>query len=720
MNRRKFLQTSAGIAAFMASAKRGYSYPQGLRLKKFVQPVRKFGGEIPILSPDTITFPGIDYYDIEAGVYRDVLHPQLPDGTRLYGYRARNAGTYKHLGGAIVARKNRPARIRFTCSLPSQHILPFDTTVSDGPGGERADRAVIHLHGGRVPWASDGGPFHWVANAANGSQAGPSVPAGWLPDAAGHLTNDSFYPNNQSARMMWFHDHAIGITRTNAYAGLASGYFLIDDIELTMAARGLPLPGDVIAIQDKVFFDPSTDSQYSSYAGPGVLGGAIAGDLWYPYFYDPSIWDLEEGFAPPPQPSVVAEMFGSSMLVNGTAYPFQEVNGMKRFRVLNACNARFLNLSFAVEDPRRPGEPLADSQSTNKGTPVWAPLKIWQIGSEGGFLPQPILLVDTVGPGRTPPTTLLLGPAERADLIVDFSAVPAGMGVILYNDAPAPFPGGSADFDFGLRERRVQNATGPDTRTIMLFRRVAGQGETFAVPMPTRGTTLVPVLPLENDLENGGFKLDIPDGGVISFAGETYEFLPAAQDLTLNESFDSYGRLSQLLGNLGDLQGAFGSAYTEGAGEHVRYGTIQVWNIYNLTADTHPMHFHLFNVMVLRRRAFKLDHTGYPRFIARGRGPDPNETGWKETVRMNPGECTTVAILVENPFALPEQASGVKGDPATRRFSWVKNSVTVTSNPVPSSPRLSTRFGITSDEYVWHCHILEHEEHDMMHSINAG
>jgi spore coat protein A, manganese oxidase len=716
VNRRQFFKLSAGAAAFMALARRSYGYSSGLRLQKFVQPIRRFGTDIPILSPDTTTYPGIDYYDIEAGVFRDVLHPSLPNGTRLYGYRKSGTGTYRHLGGAIVARKNRPVRMKFTCSLPSQHILPFDPTVSEGVGGERADRAVIHLHGSRVPWVSDGGPFLWIANAANGAQAGPSVPPlGWLPDASGHLTNDSFYPNNQFSRMMWFHDHAVGITRTNAYAGLASGYFLIDDAELGM---DLPLPGDVIVIQDKVFYDPSSDPNYASYAGPSVLGGAIAGDLWYPYVYEPEIWDLQEGGVPP-LPSVVAEMFGSTMLVNGTAHPFQDVNGMKRFRVLNACNARFLNLSFAVEDPRRPGEPLAEPRAFNQGTPVWAPVRVWQIGSEGGFLPQPVLLADAATPGGARPTPLLLGPAERADLIVDFSSVPIGMSVILYNDAPAPFPGGSRDFDFGHREHRPITGLGPDTRVVMLFRRVAGAGDRFPIPMPPPGTTNVPILPTVPDGATGGFKLDLTPGSTVEFAGESYYYIPSTQELTLNEAFDSYGRLSQLIGNLSNPTGAFGSGYVNGSGEHVTYGTIQVWNIYNLTADTHPMHFHLFNVMVLRRQTFRVDHAGNPVFIGRGRGPEINETGWKETVRMNPGECTTIAILVENPFQLPEQVSGVKGDPATRTFSWNKNGSTVTSNPVPTSPRLLHDFGITADEYVWHCHILEHEEHDMMHALTA-
>jgi spore coat protein A len=563
---------------------------------------------------------------------------------------------------------------------------------------------------------SDGGPFLWVANSANGAQVGPSVPTGWLPDANGNLTNDSFYPNNQSARFMWFHDHAVGITRTNAYAGLASGYFLVDDVELGM---GLPIPGDVLVFQDKVLYDPSVDPNYAAYAGPGVLGGASAGDLWYPYIYDPEIWDLESSTLPVPVPSAVAEMFGDTMLVNGTAYPFQEVNGMRRYRLLNACNARFLNLSFAVEDPHHPGEPLGEPRATNQGASVWAPVRVWQIGTEGGFLPQPILLADTVRPGVVPPTPLLLGPAERADLIVDFSAVPVGMGVILYNDAPAPFPGGSRDFDFGSSGREAKEGFSPNTRTPLLFRRVGGAGETLPIPMPAAGTTLVPVLPTAPDSANGGSKLNLTPGSMVAFNGSNYHYVPTTQELTLNEAVDAYGRLTQLIGNLASPATAFGSPY-DGAAEHVAYGTIQVWNIFNLSADTHPMHFHLFHVMVLRRQPFRLDPARKPVLLGRGRGPDPNETGWKETVKMHPGECTTVAVLVENPFELPEQPSGVKGMPVTRTFSW-KNAVgtTVTSEPVPSSPRLLSRYGIFADEYVWHCHILEHEEHDMMHALVA-
>jgi len=412
-------------------------------------------------------------------------------------------------------------------------------------------------------------------------------------------------------------------------------------------------------------------------------------------------------------------MFGDTMLVNGTVYPFQEVNGMKRYRLLNACNARFLNLSFAVENPNNPGE----AKVNNQGVPVWAPVKVWQIASEGGFLPQPILLADTVTPGAAPPAPLLLAPAERADLIVDFSAVPVGAGVILYNNAPAPFPAGNPMFDFATDSPGgAKRGFGPNTRTVLQFRRVSGAGSTFPIPAPAPGSTLVPLLPTSPDPVNGGQMVNAAPGNTVSVGGVNYHYLGTTQELTLNEAFDSYGRLSQLLGDVaaGPTQ-IFGTPYVNGPAQSVAYGTAQVWNIYNNTADTHPMHFHLFNVMILKRQPFKISaSTGKPVLTTAGRGPDPNETGWKETVRMNPGECTTVAVLVEDPFELPRQASGVAGNPATRTYSWKdKNGATVTSRPVPRSPRLAT-FGIQADEYVWHCHILEHEEHDMMHALAAS
>jgi spore coat protein A len=790
MDRRQFLKTSAGAAALLTIAhEKAYGYAVSMRLPKFVQPLPMFGTDIPIMTPDQTTYPGIDYYEVEAGVYRQQLHPSLPNPTRLYGYRQVNMGgaAFCHLGGAVVARRNRPVRLKFTCNLPLQHILPYDPTIPQGPMGTptREHAAAIHLHGGLVPWTSDGGPFHWIAKDGN---QGSALPAnGWLPDNAGTLTNEYFYPNNQSARFMWYHDHAVGITRTNAYAGLATGYFILDPVELGL---GLPVPGDILVFQDKVFWDPLIDPGYGAVVNglPAELGPAVAGDLWYPYIYDPKIWKLKPRGLPLPAESCVAEVFGDTMLVNGVVHPYQEVNGMKRYRLLNACNARFLNLSFALEHKTLAGEP----QITNKGLPVWAPVKVWQIGTEGGFLPTPILLADGTVPGAAV-NPLLLAPAERADIVVDFSAVPVGTNVILFNDAQAPFPAGNPIFNYSVSAGSAKPGLSPNTQTLLQFRRTAAAGTTFSTP----SAITAPVLPTVADALNGGLKLNLTPG-VVTFNGGLYNYLdPNAlgntQELTLNEAFDAYGRLTQIIGNLANPNGRFGSPYVDGMGETAAYGTIQIWNIYNLTADTHPMHFHLFNVMILRRRPFKVNNfNGVPSFTAIGVGPTPGELGWKETVRMNPGECTTIAVLVEDPFVLSDPGTGVHGSTsAVRTYTFnvsssqneataaaavtggvqltvasttgyavgdrvytsgigsvadgfysvvsldqtnlvinatlgtgafrakgIVEKVTPASASVPHSPRLANLAPpVTGDEYVWHCHILEHEEHDMMHSL---
>jgi spore coat protein A len=163
------------------------------------------------------------------------------------------------------------------------------------------------------------------------------------------------------------------------------------------------------------------------------------------------------------------------------------------------------------------------------------------------------------------------------------------------------------------------------------------------------------------------------------------------RDLTLNEDFDEFGRLIQMLGT-NDPNGAtiegnpfFGRAYMDPTTETVQRGSTEVWRIFNLTGDTHPMHFHLVNVQVLSRRPFDAaNYNGSPVFTGPARLPDPNEYGWKETVRMHPGECTTVIMK----FDLPNVPYAV-----------------------PDSPRTG------GAEYVWHCHILEHEEHDMMRPL---
>jgi spore coat protein A, manganese oxidase len=758
ISRREFLKY-AGIAGAAAAlplkigVRSAQAFSQTIPLSKFTQPMRIFGTDIPLAATTGTPYAGVDYYEITAGVFTQQLHPTLPPpGTRLFGYTD-GIHPHTHLGAPILAFQGKPVRIKFTNNLPATQIVPFDASITQGfnVATSSQSRAAIHLHGGLVPWTSDGGPFHWLESGLNTQSGviasgvgkfGASV-VDWLPNTAGTLTNDYFYPNNQSPRFMWYHDHAIGITRTNAYSGIATGYLVTDAGVNPTPELGLPIPGVVMVFQDKIFWDgpAGKDPTYATYAP-----GAVAGDLWYPYLYESNRWKLGKSKLAPPIPSCIPEFFGDTMLVNGTVYPFHNVDeGGYRLRLLNACNARFLNLSFVQEDPKTPNEPLMA-----KGLPVPALVDVWMVGTEGGFLAKPTqifqnglpVVQDPITgvltpfvPTPTNPGPLLVGPAERPDLIVDFSkcvavAPATTYNVILYNDAQAPFPGGSQlnDYFFTGGKSGAAGQTkagfGPNTRTAMKFVVSANVGSTITVPT-SGGVTLLPTAP---DLVNGGLMLTGTPTGTAN--------------LTLNETFDTYGRLMQLVGTTvlpnPALPGAFGRAYLDAPTEQVQFGGVYVWNVFNLTADTHPMHVHEFNAMILSRRLFDVKNfTGTPVYLALGVGPSPTENGWKETFKMNPGECTKLAILVEDPlpeptyphtgsytFQIPGNGLGTVTGRPTVPVSIpgalsTDPPVLVGTGVLPISPRLlEAQYGrIVGDEYVWHCHILEHEEHDMMRPL---
>ena len=655
MDRRYFLKvaTMAGTAALIPWRLAYAAFAQTTPLMKFIQPLRGLGGStgIPLATVDRTTYPGLDYYKIALREFSDQLHPDLLP-TRLWGYGDAAPGApFRHLGGVIAARRGVPVRINVLNALPNTHILPVDHSIPGAEIGQAENRAVIHLHGGFVPWASDGGPFHW---SDPGGLRGPSV-IDWLPTTNPLvLNNDHYYPNDQSARLMWYHDHAIGITRLNAYAGLASGYVLRDAAEEALIASGaIPSREIPLIIQDKIF---NTD-----------------GSLWYPGVYDQQFFAYmpPPGAPPLPVPSTGAEFWGDTMLVNGTAYPYAEVEPRRyRLRILNACNTRFVTLRLVYAK----GPAFPDSAEPNPNLPGPA---FQQIGTEGGFLPAPAVV--SVDRNTLP---LILAPAERADVIVDFGKAAPGDTLILYNDAPVPFPGGTPLADFYVGNNRLaappSPGFGPNTRTLMQFRVMPRVGAVEGKPVKLRLPPSDPPLLVPIGV------MTPPPGAVV-------------RDLTLNEAIDQYGRLAQLLGtNVPTAPGAFGRAYEDPATETPAVGAVEFWRIFNLSADAHPIHFHLVNVQVVSRQAFKAaQYNGAPTSVGAPIPPDPNELGWKETVRMNPGECTTVAMQ----FTLPV----VK--------DWRTPGATIS---VPPSPRTG------GNEYVWHCHILEHEEHDMMRPLIVG
>jgi spore coat protein A len=647
---------------------------------------------IPVLNgvPDP-AFLNTTLYQVTAGEFTDQLHPALGP-TRLWGYWDTTNPVPRHLGGVIITPRNQAARIRFTNTLPSQHIIPVDTTL---PGANQAqNRIATHIHGGLVPWISDGGPFDWWTPTGASGMSFLNGPGGVLDNILGNPMQpdqaDYFYPNDQSMRFMWYHDHAHGITRLNAYAGIASGYLVLDAINAAYVAAGkIPdIPSTIpLVFQDKVFVSATTPVTDPTWAVVARTDVQSIGSLWYEHIYNPKEFRLlkSKQNLTPPDPSAIPEFFGDTMLANGTVYPLATVEAKRyRFFVLNACNSRFLNINLLEVAPGV-GEVPTDPKTgfAAAGTPLGPP--IIQIGTEGGFL-----VSETTFPNGLPfnPATLtgnlLLAPAERADIIIDFTGM-TDMEFMMYNDAPGPFPAGppTTDYYLGNPKNPVQPApgTGPDTRNILRIKVVAA-----AVPDPQ------PAGPILNP------NLLDPDP-LVPYTTTVAPIPPLAvpagtpvRDLTLNEAFDLYGRLTQLIGTTtpavatnakGMGAVAYGLEYLAPTTETVAAGSTEVWRIFNLSADTHPIHFHLVNVQVLSRQPFKLVAGVFtPTGVARG--PETNELGWKETVQMHPGEITTVIMK----FDLP-----------------------ATPFIVPPSPRTG------GNEYVYHCHILEHEEHDMMRPL---
>jgi len=333
-------------------------------LRKFVDTLpglntaNNLGQMIPVAIPDTTTYPGSDYYEIELVQFRERMHTDLPavvlhpttgkinapsGGTLLRGYRQINTTnvnllTPHYLGPQIIAQKDRPVRIKFTNSLPTgtggNLFVPTDTSImGSGEGPKHADgtscdpatencamfpqnRATLHLHGGRTPWISDGTPHQWVTPAGEITPFPKGVSVVNVPDMPdpGPGSQTFYYTNQQSARLLFYHDHAWGTTRLNVYVGEAAGYLIQDPVELAMVNGGTingrtfaagTIPADQIPliIQDKTFVDPATimntDPTWASgsiaptpFAGAPTVSGQgmtpVLGDLWWPHVYMPA------------------------------------------------------------------------------------------------------------------------------------------------------------------------------------------------------------------------------------------------------------------------------------------------------------------------------------------------------------------------------------------------------------------------------------------------
>lgn len=817
---------------------------------------------IPVANPDTTTYPGSDYYEIELRQYSEQMHTNLP-ATRLRGYVQVNNGTdgsgnntiapapIHYLGPLIRADRDRPVRIKFTNKLPTgtngNLFLPVDTTVMGagmGPLGMDAmpmnytqNRGTIHLHGGRVVWISDGTAHQWITPQGEDTPYPKGVSVQNVPDMPdpGNGSQTFYYSNQQSARLMFFHDHSLGITRLNVYGGEAAGYLIEDPTEKRLVTDNIiPSNQMPLIIQDKTFVDPTTiGTTDPTWDWGTTVPTPHKGDLWLPHVYVPAQnpydvggvnpygrWAYGPWFWPPtigishppvanpyynpndlltgppkmpgtPHPSMAGEAFLDTAVVNGTVFPYVEVDPKTyRLRILNAANDRFWNLqlyeadaSTISSDGRRntevkmvpavphPGDPSwpadwpTDGRDGGVPDPATVGPNMIQIGTESGFLPKPAELpnlpVDwnadptTFNAGNVDQGTLILGPAERADVIVDFSAF-RNKTLILYNDAPAAYPARDPRLDYYTGAPDLtdtgghpgpQVGFGPNTRTIMQIRvkdiapstpfNKTQLENAFASSPTTKGAfeeSQDPIL-VPTSKYNSAYNKSFPTDAFVRIQDNSMTF-KTLNDLTLNiplepkaiqdemsEAFDDYGRMEGKLG----LELPFTQAgrqtfvlqkYQDPTTEGVKAeltamspvvgdGT-QIWKITHNGVDTHPIHFHAFDVQLINR-------VGWDGII---REPDPNELGWKETVKVSPLEDTIVAlrpIVAKQPFGVPESVRPMDPTMPIGSTQGFTNIDPHTGNPiVPPVTNQKVNFGW---EYMWHCHILSHEEMEMMRPV---
>ncbi len=819
--------------------------------------IRKFVSALPSLSvavPDTTTYPGSDYYEIELRQYTEQMHPDLP-ATTLRGYVQVKNGVavspISYLGPAIVATKDRPVRVKFTNKLPTgaggNLFLPVDTTVMGagmGPLGMAANpmnytqnRATLHLHGGRTPWISDGTPHQWITPAGENTPYPRGVSVYNVPDMPdpGPGSQTFYYTNQQSARLMFYHDHSYGITRLNVYAGEAAPYLVTDKVEQDLIAgtntsgvnptraKVLPDAGIPLVIQDKTFVDASTigyqDPTWKWGATPGT---AHTGDLWLPHvymtnqnpydisgmnafgrwhygpwFYPPTT-NIAHGPAPNPYynasnpspyeppliPGVPAnsmgmEAFMDTPLVNGEAYPYLDVQPRTyRFRILNAADDRFVNLQLYVADPtvtttdgRTNTEvkmvPAPDGRAGGVPDPATAGPSFIQIANDGGFLPAPAVLKNQpVGWnldqtnfdfGNVNKGTLIVGTAERADVLIDFSQY-AGKTLILYNDAPAPFPAIDPRYDYYTGHPDLtgvggapttQAGYGPNTRTIMQIRVAA------AAPAPAYNLAALQAIFAKTAGKLGVFEASqdpiiVPDARYnsaynasfptdqyariqqysltyknITGATVTNSFEPKAIHDEMGAAFENeYGRQSSMLGlelpnaaatTQNFLLYPFASPPTELISSTGIYGTflgnttegVQFWRITHNGVDTHTIHTHLFDAQLL-------NHVAWDNAM---RLPDANELGWKDTIRVNPLSDTIIAfrpIQPTTPFEVPNSVRLI--DPTMPEGATLPGGPFGLTDPAGNAVTVTNHYVNYGWEYVYHCHLLSHEEMDMMRS----
>ena len=726
LSRREFVKLGAmvggGMVLPMGMADKVFGFTLGgvaqplpanpLLLTKFLDP-------LPIL--DLLTaYPatnvgGVDNYDVGVFQYQAQVHSQMAP-TTVWGYRPTGfdpgtAGVQNtYLGNAFLIERGTKTQVTWRNNLggvshpmpvdPSLHwadplknspapgyaypvdpltgISTYDYTLTDIP-------IVPHVHGGEQSGRVDGGPDAWYTS--DFGKMGPTyMDAGLYGDSAyegvpGLGGNVYPYDNAQLPATIWYHDHALGITRLNVYMGMAGAYVIYDPA------------GDPAGIPSVLDFVSSgaADSFGQPYDIPLVLQDRLfdaAGQLYYPAV----------SLNPTVNPFWGPEFFGDHILVNGKVWPHLNVEPREyRFRLLNGSQARFYDLDF-----------------TEPATKAIGPA-FNVVATDGGYIGRPAVVDPALG-GK-----LVIGTGERIEVVVDFRKW-AGKTLLLRNKGKTPYPNGAI--------------VNPKTTGQVMEFRVA------AAPVAVQGWTPPAVV---NPQLSAFPSITEPITKVRSLT--LNEWMGVGQPLMMTENNTKWPH---------DHMGMVMSPTTE----LPKLGAVEVWEIINATADTHPIHLHLVQFQLISRqpysvtkwnktyfasfggmdpsmmdpmgppfsylpdanglfqpnsaysmmpgyvapmplaaykRTFSLKAGGAPVNVLPpnviGGNPDitpflvgkpvyapPEERGWKDTVKMNPGEVTRILV----------------------RFA-------------PNDDSGAFPFDATAEPgYVWHCHILDHEDNEMM------
>ncbi|MFD4369181.1 multicopper oxidase family protein [Rhodococcus sp. NPDC058521] len=567
------LAIGAGLGAVGVGAARAFPFD--------VDPANPLVFSSPHLEPFRQSLPilpvlGGSSIELQARSTMHSFHPDLPSSPAL-AY-----GGEDYLGPTVEAEVGTATTVAYRNDIADNPFADdVDTSLHGLSDHDRTDVPTsLHLHGGSTPPESDGHPE--------------------LTQRRGQELAHRF-PNGQEASALWYHDHAMGVTRLNLYAGLAGMFLLRDQYDTGAVGNPLGLPAGEfeipLVLQDKIFTESGRQSVRSYVLAPqGTWDVATPGDVG---------------------------------VVNGKVWPELEVaRGLYRFRVLNAASFSVWNLHFGNR------------------------MRFWVIGMEGGLLDSPV-----------PTDHVRLGPGERADLVVDFGGLAAGDTVELCNDEPVPL---------GVAQRGV--------RVMPRFCRflVSGaRGFTAPVPETLRGRSGAP-----SRLAEIARPQRVRNVSVMQLSD-----LLASPSITMS------------LNNL---------HYTTEDIEMPRQGTVEQWNIVNITAEPHPIHLHLVMFRVLGRQT--IDTTGLmeahpipavgtrwtpdpdPFVIGPQSAPMPWETGSKDTVIADPNSVTRIVVRFPTADELGFDPDAVFGAGTHHHGGHAA--------PLQG--------------YVWHCHMLDHEDHDMM------